>query len=526
MSKKTILNFAFFWIVLLAIVACGYRFVVAPIFRNKLIAETGSDGTKTVYKNQINFGIDSFSGYAIFRSSQFKTELQSQDISINFVDDKAVYADRFKALQDGSLQMAVFTVDSNIVASINAQDMAASIVLVIDETKGADAVVAYKGAVQSLQDLNAANATFVLPPNSPSEFLARTVLASFNLSNMPEKFYTENESAEKVLRTLRQADKSKKVGYFLWEPYVTQALNDENVHVILDSSKLSGYLIDVLVVERKFLKENPSVVRAFVESYLRVAYSISKQKDGFINLILEDSKKQNNPLSRHQAENLVRGILWKNTLENYAHFGLVSAAEAGGLPNMDQIISNIVGVLTKTGAVSETNYLTGKEKSLYFDGILRSMQAGKFRPDMGGANIIENVTGKTSLDAVRGSGMLKALSDDEWKQLVVVGEFRIEPISFGRGKSKINDQAQRDLDQLANRLSTFPNYYLIVVGNSRSDGDIELAMKLAQERAESVTKYLIETGVNSNRIKFVAAQPSGTSSEAQTVSFVVGQLPY
>ncbi len=522
-EKKKTLYAACGFMFLLFVLALSYRLVFGPILRLRLIAETGS--SSVVAKKQINFGIDSFSGYAILRSSQFESELAAHDIKVNLLDDKADYETRFKAMQNKSLQMAVFTIDSLVKLSAEFKDMPASIVLVIDETKGADAIVAYKQAVKNLQDLNDSGSFFVLTPNSPSEFLARTAKASFNLSNMNKNF-VEKESAEEVLRVLRKADKTQKVGYTLWEPYISQALNDDNVHVVFDSSKLNGYILDVVAVERNFLKEQPDVVRSFVESYLRVSHSISKQQDGFSGVILEDSKKQGSPLSKHQTQNLTKGLLFKNTLENYAHFGIVSAEESGGLPNMDRIISNVIGVLVQTGFMQEENYLVGKEKFFYYDGIFRSMQASRFRPDISSNNVLASATGNTDLDAVRGYKTLKPLTEEEWSKLVVVGEFQVEPITFGRGKSAVNEQAKRDLSNLANRLAAFPHYYLVVVGNARSDGDSGLALKLAQDRSEAVTKCLETLGVESARMKFIASQPSGNSSEAQTVTFVVGQLPY
>jgi outer membrane protein OmpA-like peptidoglycan-associated protein len=102
----------------------------------------------------------------------------------------------------------------------------------------------------------------------------------------------------------------------------------------------------------------------------------------------------------------------------------------------------------------------------------------------------------------------------------------IDPIAFGRGKSTLNSQAQRDLDEVANRLQNFPNYYLIVIGNARSDGDIDVALQLAQERGAAATSYLKKAGVNETRIKSITSRPSGSSGDAQSVTFVVGQLPY
>jgi hypothetical protein len=101
-------------------------------------------------------------------------------------------------LRDGQTQFAVFTIDSLLAAGAKGGDFPATIVWVIDETKGSDAMVAYPSGVANLQDLNHASARIVLTPNSPSEFLARVVLANFHLPNLPEQWKVEANGAGAV----------------------------------------------------------------------------------------------------------------------------------------------------------------------------------------------------------------------------------------------------------------------------------------------------------------------------------------
>jgi hypothetical protein len=400
MTKKGVLLAAGIWITIAILCALALRYYFFPSRHRDLIEKTGSGSANIAYKVEINFGTDGFPGYAPIRSEAMKREMDAIGAKLTFKDNKGSYAGQLQDLQNGTLQMATFTIDSLIKTSIDLGDMPGTIIYVIDESRGADAIVAYKGAVNSLQDLNTSGSSFILTPDSPSEFLARTVVSSFNMPNLPQKFVTPVDGAKNVLRTLRSADKTKKIAYALWEPYVTQALNDENVHVIIDSSKLTGHIIDVLVVERRFLRDNPTVVRSFIEAYMRVTYKLAKQQDGFLNLIMEDSRKQNDAMTKHQADNNVKGLVWKNTLENYTHFGLVSGAEGGNLPTIDRIISNIMTVLVKTNGVPENNIVAGQEKKLYYDGVLRELQNARFHPDLSGVNILDSAAGNVAFDSV------------------------------------------------------------------------------------------------------------------------------
>ena len=83
---------------------------------------------------------------------------------------------------------------------------------------------------------------------------------------------------------------------------------------------------------------------------------------------------------------------------------------------------------------------------------------------------------------------------------------------------------QRVLRNLTDRLESFPQYYLLGVGNSTAKGDAEANLALAQQRSDAVGKYLATLGVGINRVKAKAAPPTNTTMSS--VSFVVGQRPY
>ena len=54
---------------------------------------------------------------------------------------------------------------------------------------------------------------------------------------------------------------------------------------------------------------------------------------------------------------------------------------------------------------------------------------------------------------------------------------------------------------------------------------MEANRKLARQRADAATQYLLDKGINPNRIRAEATEPEG-GAEAQSVTFWVGQMPY
>jgi len=492
---------AIIWIVLLGILAVATKYFILPYFKEKLEDRTGSE---SLYKAEIKVAADSFSGYCILRSSEMKNDLKSQGIKLSIQDDQADYGGRIKALEKKKLQMAVFTVDSFILSGARLGDFPATIVMVIDETKGADAIVSYKSSVASIQDLNHPAARIVLTPQSPSEFLARTVIAHFNLPNLPDKWWEEADGAGDVYRKFRAAGRNEKRAYVMWEPHVSKALEIDDAHLLLDSSKLKGYIVDILVVERNFLRDHPDMVRSVVEAYFRAAYSYSRNPAGMQTLVLEDAETTGaERLKKEQAESLVNSIEWKNTLENYAYFGLLTAQQSQGFQHIEDVIINITDVLIKTGAINR-DPLEGKPYTIFYDKTLGQMQVDDFHPGKK-LNILDGVgLDSADLERLRSASPLRNLNDEEWEALVSVGQMRVKPISFARGTARINIQSERELDDLAHKLTALPQYYLLVIGHARTEGDREANLRLAKERAEKAAAYLVEANVDINRIMVTA----------------------
>ena len=511
------------WCLILAVLGVAYRFLVHPYLQDKL---KGATGSASQYKDEIVLAADSFSGYAVLRSEAMRQELKTRQIRLSVQDDKADYAARLKALQDGKIQLAVFTVDSLILAGARLGDFPATIVLVIDETKGGDAMVARRDAVASVQDLNHPDARIVLTPNSPSEFLARVVIAHFNLPSLPDKWAIEAAGAKAVFNQLRAAKPGEKKAYVLWEPYVSKALEQPGVQVLLDSSKLQGYIVDVLVAQREFLRDHPDKVKAVVEAYCRAAYAYSQRPDGLAQLVRDDARLTGaESLDEAQARQVVQGIRWKNTLENYAHFGLAAAPVNSGVPHLEDIVDNIVDVLVKTKALP-SDPLAGKHPTLFYREILADLQRDKFHPGKGVSLIPGLAPDPTVAEQVRAEQEAKALRPEQWEKLQPVGELRVEPIVFSRASANLSVQSDRDLQALARRLRSFPQFYLRVIGHTRAEGDPEANRALALARAEAAAQFLRGQGMGTDRMRTEAAPARAESGEGQAVSFVVGQVPY
>jgi outer membrane protein OmpA-like peptidoglycan-associated protein/ABC-type nitrate/sulfonate/bicarbonate transport system substrate-binding protein len=511
------------WLVLLAIGLAGYIFLAEPYLTGKLVDKTGSRSQYS--RGTLKVALDNYAGYSIFRAEEFREGLKAQGIGLELKDDKGDYQERLKALKNGEVQIAVFPINSLIQTGAGLGEYPATIFLIINKSFDADGIVAYEDAFSSLQDLANPETVMVLTPDSPSEYLARVVMSHFSIT-IPASRWEKAEGSTAVYDKFKSAARNVKKAFVMWDPDLTRALEFPGAKLLLGSSKLEGHIVDTLVVSRRFLADHPEIVKAVTETYLKTAYFYQRQPEGLLKLIQADVKKESGvSLNPTQAKRIADHIQWTNTTENFYHFGVIAGQEGRGLSHVEDMIVNITKVLNQTGALP-SNPLAGKESTIYHKDLLMKLKEENFHPGRIG-NLLANEAGLKGQDEkVRGTMELPALSDDQWSKLLPVGQLRVRPISFGRGKAMITIDGQVALDELAGNLKSWPGYYLKVVGYPSSKGDRQANRELALARANGVVEYLISGGVSESRVKAVIDTAEGRSETDYTVGFALGEPGY
>lgn len=495
------------WLVILTICVLLYRLWWKPTAEAKqqqqqqeVVDATSSSHS---YQHTIKLGLDGFSGYALLRSPELTSQLRKAKIKLEMVDDGANYSERMNALADGRLQMAAFPIDALLSAAATRKVLPATVVAIIDETRGADAILAYKERYPNIDSLNRSDTRFVLVGGSPSETLFRVLLHDFKLDQVSPKSIVSVSSAEEVFKRYRNAAPGGNEVFVTWEPYISQMKTNDAMSVLLDTSKQSGYIVDALVVSRDFLIKNEPVVKQVLEEYFRALYN-ANEKNQLVDLVEADAKATGSPITRAQATDLVKGIQWKNTQENFAHFGLVPSA----VPQVDDMFDRVKRVLAATKAFpNDATEIDGTK--LFTERVLRLLSDGGFHPGV-------------SKEEVRGGTALPQLTEAQWEKLAPVGTLSSPPLVFARGRAQLTEASQVVLDELVDKLASWPSYYVKVVGNAGSIGDPEVNRKLAAQRAASAVEYLQGKGVPAERLKAGTGEGTGEMS----VNFVFGQMPY
>lgn len=490
----------------------AYAMIFKPAAEEDLVEQTSAPGRDC--RVTFKMAHDDFSGYYVFRSKEFGQALADEGICIKFKDDKADYVGRHRSLGNGDVDMAVFELSAYLKVAARTGDYPATAVFVIDETKGADGILAF-GDVKDVNSLNDPKGRFYATGDSPSEFIARIAYNQFTLGRIPrDKWLVAKKSPEEVLAQMKaDVGSGEPRAYALWEPYLSEALKLPGAHVLIDSSELDGLIVDLFMVRREVLAEHGKDIKTLTEVYFRTLFGFQDMAAQTQAIMADKSS-----LSRGQAETLVRGIAWRNTMDNYHAFGLEGPRAA-----LLESISKIAGILEQTRAI-RNGAVSGKERTVFAPSVLQDMKTAGFHPGI-----------RKQLVAGVGGGELKqaavvhqvsTLDDSGWQALKPVGNLQVEDIGFTRGSARLTQGGRNVLDRLAADLTSWPKYYVRVTGHSLSKGDAAANQQLMLERAKAVVNHMTSLGISDSRFRAEVSDKPRQSSGSSAVSFEVLRPSY
>ena len=476
MDNKKIITF--FGIIVLGIGAMlGYK-MLKPKWdeHNQLV---GSDASKI--KGKIKIGVDDWIGYYILCSKQMKTMTRNSGYLLECVNDNANMDERMEKLANGEYQFAVATVDSYIQTG-KSQKYPATIAMIIDESKGGDAVIALKDKVKNLNELKTkTDYKVAYTTASPSEHLLRRIKHDFEIPHLI-KNAVETNGAEDALNQLR---KGKVDVATMWEPNVSKALEDKKFVKLIGSEDMTKVIVDILLVQREYSKDKPEVVKILLSNYFRTLKYYNNQND-----VLKDEIMKAQNLKKTQVESMLKGVRWVNLYENSLKwYGVANSAksEQGLIDTIDATVElfNLDGVFSSHPLPQSNPFSI--VNSVFIDEL-----ASK------GLSLKDQKVADTSV-----SRKFKKLTVSQWGALVEVGTLKIRPIKFQRGTSDLNDKGKEQLSLVVKNLEHYPNYRIVAKGHT-GPGDEEANYDLSMSRAEAVKKYLVQKhNIDANRIKFI-----------------------
>lgn len=452
---------------------------------------TTSDAGRT--RGKVTVALDNWIGYFILRSPEMKSLMRRAGWTLVIQDDQADYAGRMKRLKEGKIDFAVVTVDSYV---LNAAplDFPGIIIMVIDESKGGDAILSRDSGLKSLDALKGREDVRVaFTPNSPSHHLAKAAAYHFNVPELvPPKGdrRIETRGSEEALTKLVAGSADIAV---LWEPDVSRALAHPGIIKILGTEDTQKLIVDILVVSRTYSQRSPDAVRELLASYFQALRTYQDNPK-----LLREQVMAETGLSQTAAETMLKGVKWVNLTQNceeWLDIALPGGHAQNGLKNA---LDSAVRVLLNAGDFSSNPLPDGDPYRLTYRAYLEDLFV------KGAVGFTKPPDRTVSSFGSEHQTSFQPLTDEQWGRLKQVGTLKLDPIIFQHGDSSLDVLAKEIIDRAAELFSHYPHFRLVVAGHTGTRGDPEENLRLSQERADAVARYLTVThNMDPNRIRAV-----------------------
>jgi outer membrane protein OmpA-like peptidoglycan-associated protein len=375
-----------------------------------------------------------------------------------------------------------------------------TIIAVLDQSKGGDAILARRSVAANLDALKK-NTTLrvAFTPNSPSEHLLKSVGVHFDVPHLKDKKGSWRINANGSGDALSKLQKGEADVAVLWEPDVSRALASNEFVKLIGSEDTENLIVDVLIASRKLVQEKPEAIDVLIDHYFQ---TLSQYRDD--DALLRDQLRSYSKADVTQVEAMLRGVSWASLNDNGVQWLGVLPASAGGEQRLVDVINSTTQILMSASDF-DANPLPDHDAYRLTNG---QFIAKLFKSRSPGQSI--NQAGDQS-GAAASQKSFTALDERGWSKLQEVGTLKIEPISFQRGAATLSDDSEQVLTRMADRLRHYPNYRILVKGHTGSGGDADANLELSKSRAQTVASQLLSTyNIDTNRLRavgFGSSQP-------------------
>jgi outer membrane protein OmpA-like peptidoglycan-associated protein len=477
--------------------------LLLPSFKEHQEIQTSDAGAANT-KGTLTVLVDNFVGYAPLCSSYLKNLMLAAGWRLDCSDDGADYSSRYRRVGDGDVPFAVATIDSFVAA----RNYNSVIKLVIDRSVGADGLECDTAVADSIAALKPRlDIKVAYTPDSPSHQFLRALAVDFGipLFKISEgDWRVETAGSKEAYQALLSGKTQCAV---LWEPNLSQAVA-KGYSRIITTKDMPNTIVDALVVNRRFLSDNPEVVRTLFANYF---LTLKYYRDHPDELEREVARWANVPAA--EVHKMLAGVEWQTLEENATKwFGLQSGNKLGHYGLVDAVDRNVT-VLTSYGDMTDNPLPAHDPRRI----INSEAVAALYKGGVSESFLITPSATPLETDFI-------PLTPEAWSVLREVGPLQDRNVIFQSGSASLTIDGKRALDEAAESLKAYPNFRLEVQGHTSKQGDEAANVALSQQRAEAVKRYLTVTyKVDPDRIRAVgkgSAVPLNQSPDEPYRAFI------
>lgn len=457
------------------------------ITNNALSATSNKD----VLDDSINISLDEWIGWKsiIDANGGLTTQPDSIygklgiDVNINIINDATQSSN---ALIKGDLNAAGYTINRTAFLSSKFVNANKEVVMpyITNYSNGGDGIIA-KSNITTVKDL--VGAKIGVPEFSEAQTL---VVWFVNNSDLTQ---TEKDEIINNLILFTTPDDAAKAFFAgqievaaTWEPYLTQAQNMTDAHVLFSTVSSTNLVMDGILFDKNFTEVHPDIVEKFIQGSLEA----SKLYNTEFNAIREVMPMFNTASDEDIIANCASAKLttWKDNED------LLNGTAR-------TIYTDMCGVWTSIGEEVNISLLD----TLFND------------------SYIQNISNNFSSTEVSNTETVKVTESN--KQTIVETEALLggsATVTFVKNTAKFDDSASAstELNKFIDIAKVLDGAIIEIAGNTdpnpNSDPLDEYNTKLSLQRAEAVKNYFIMNGISADRIVVVGNGSSNPIVENDT----------
>lgn len=443
------------------------------------------DGPLGSAGNPLKVSIVSFHGYApalVANGNSLKTRSGSifdkEGLNVEFViqDDIPTISTVFEA---GTAQCIWRTSDFWAQEQPNLRNSGhdAKAVMIVDNTRGADAIIARDKSIRTVEDL--AGRKVAMLQFTPSHGMTIDAVENSSLSaRKKQSIDYVFINAEDGLGGVRAALESGAVdAAVLWDPDLSLALRATKGHVVYSTRTASNLIFDVIVCDQRVLDDSQgrAAVQKLVNGWMKGVDAAKAAPDTAVDALVE-TKEFFALLAKDEGKPFVKGLfdnlLWTGVADNARILGL-----AGGTNHYNRVYQRFDQIYRAAGALANPKSPVINPDDSFDPSFIRNLYQAST------AAQAEAKKTEVFTEAAR----------EEAVQAAPAEVTKPVTVSFASGQSALTKRAERTIDtEMVPFIENNGTAYFEISGNTDSTGNAAINNRLSLARAEAVVDYLVK----------------------------------
>lgn len=347
-------------------------------------------------------------------------------------------------------------------------------VMIVDNTRGADAIIAKDPSIRSVEDL--AGKKLALLQFTPSHGMSIDAIDNSSLSarkkQTVEYVYI---AAEDGLAGVRAALESGSVdAAALWDPDLSLALRATKGHVVYSTKTASNLIFDVIVCDQRVLNDpqGRDAVQKLVNGWMKGVDAAKANPDQAVDALVKTeefftllAKDEGKPFVKKLFDNL----LWTGVADNARILGM-----SGGTNHYERVYQRFDQIYRAAGALANPKSPVIAPQDSFDTSFIRNLYEANATAQVE-AKKVETYTTAEREVAVQAPATVT-------KPVIV---------NFGSGQAALSKRAERTIDtDMVPFIENNGSAYFEISGNTDSTGNLAVNNRLSQARAEAVVDYL------------------------------------